>query len=63
MGTAAGAPRLYTINDLASAANVHRCTVYEWLRDGKIRITHRLGPKSPRFSSDEVHRFLRTREA
>ncbi len=29
--------KLYTVNEAAARLNVHRATIYEWMRTGKLR--------------------------
>lgn len=50
-------PKLLSVKDLCQVLNVHRSTIYEWRKDGKLPPpVKRWG--SPRFDWDEVRKAL-----
>jgi len=53
-----GEVQLYTLTQVTRILGISRTTLLLFKDEGKIKITHRLGPKSLRISHAEVKRFL-----
>jgi predicted DNA-binding transcriptional regulator AlpA len=49
---------LLTTSDLCRIFQVNRSTIHRWVRSGELSKPSFLGPRSPRWTQDQINNFM-----